>query len=169
MYDLDLLRDPIYVNMMMGMSVAIFAEANFSLLTPFILADMNMTTPQIASAMSLIAMCDLVFRGLAPFLGEWLRQPPRMMYLLSLCLLIISRTCNVYWLLNSEFKKRKEGKERPSRAKETEKSGEFMIVFLFISRRSSALHNHHYLGDDRGGRLGNSERNPIGLYGTGDS
>lgn len=82
--------------MMIGMSVAIFAEANFSLLTPFILADMNMTTSKIASAMSLIAMSDLVSRGAAPFLGEWLRQPARMMYLISLCLLIISRTCNVY-------------------------------------------------------------------------
>ncbi|XP_032664227.1 uncharacterized protein LOC116840953 isoform X2 [Odontomachus brunneus] len=64
MYDLDLLRDPIYVNMMLGMSVAIFAEANFSLLTPFILADMNMTTSEIASAMSLIAMADLINRAL---------------------------------------------------------------------------------------------------------
>ncbi|XP_014487669.1 PREDICTED: uncharacterized protein LOC106751305 isoform X2 [Dinoponera quadriceps] len=92
MYDLDLLRDPIYVNMMIGMSVAIFAEANFSLLTPFILADMNMSTPQIASAMSLIALSDLLSRGASPFLGEWLHQPARMMYLLSLCLLIISRS-----------------------------------------------------------------------------
>ncbi|XP_025155951.1 uncharacterized protein LOC105182410 [Harpegnathos saltator] len=92
MYDLDLLRDSTYVNMMLGMSVAIFAEANFSLLTPFILADMNMTTAEIASAMSLIATSDLISRGAAPFLGEWLRQSARMMYLLSLCLLIISRT-----------------------------------------------------------------------------
>uniref|UniRef100_A0A1B0CP54 Uncharacterized protein n=1 Tax=Lutzomyia longipalpis TaxID=7200 RepID=A0A1B0CP54_LUTLO len=40
-FDLDLLQDPIYVNMMLGMSIAIFAELNFSLFTPFILADMN--------------------------------------------------------------------------------------------------------------------------------
>lgn len=96
MYDLDLLRDPIYVNLMLGMSIAIFAEANFTLLMPFILADMNITTARIASALSILAATDLCSRGVAPFLGEWLRQPPRIMYLLSLCLLIISRTCNVY-------------------------------------------------------------------------
>ncbi|XP_076765840.1 uncharacterized protein LOC143432822 [Xylocopa sonorina] len=89
--DLDLLQDPIYVNLTVGMSAAIFAEINFSQLTPFILMDMHLSTTQIASVMSIIASVDLVFRAFAPFLGEWLRQPPRMMYMLSLCLLIISR------------------------------------------------------------------------------
>lgn len=92
LFDLDLLRDPIYLNLMLGMSVAIFAEINFSQLTPFILMDMKLTTKQIASIMSTIASVDLVFRILAPFIGDWLQQPPKVMYLLSLCLLIISRT-----------------------------------------------------------------------------
>ncbi|XP_026828950.1 monocarboxylate transporter 9-like isoform X2 [Ooceraea biroi] len=94
LYDFDLLRDPIYVNIMLGMSIAIFAEANFSLLTPFILADMDMNTAKIATIMSVIAIVDLISRCAAPFLGEWLHQPPRIMYLISLSLLIISRTCN---------------------------------------------------------------------------
>ncbi|CAK9826589.1 Monocarboxylate transporter 14 [Anthophora retusa] len=92
LFDLDLLRDPIYLNLMLGMSIAIFAEINFSQLTPFILMDMKLTTKQIASIMSVIASVDLVFRILAPFIGDWLQQPPKVMYMLSLCLLIISRT-----------------------------------------------------------------------------
>ncbi|XP_053973528.1 uncharacterized protein LOC128873749 isoform X3 [Hylaeus volcanicus] len=91
-FDLDLLRDPIYVNIMMGMSIAIFAEANFSVLTPFILTDMKLSTEGISAVMSVIAITDLFSRILAPFLGEWLDQPPRIMYLLSLCLLIFFRT-----------------------------------------------------------------------------
>ncbi|XP_076675733.1 uncharacterized protein LOC143372940 isoform X2 [Andrena cerasifolii] len=91
-FDLDLLRDPVYVNIMLGMSIAIFSEINFSQLTPFILTDMNLSTKEIATVMSLIASVDLVFRSLAPFLGEWLDQPPRIMYLLGLVLLIISRS-----------------------------------------------------------------------------
>ncbi|KAF3423515.1 hypothetical protein E2986_07990 [Frieseomelitta varia] len=83
-FDLDLLRDPIYVNMMLGMSVAIFAEINFSQLTPFFLMDMKISTNQIATVMSITASVDLVFRTLAPFIGEWLHQPPRIMYLLTL-------------------------------------------------------------------------------------
>lgn len=97
-FDLDLLRDPVYVNIMLGMSIAIFSEINFSQLTPFILTDMNLSTKEIATVMSLIASVDLVFRCLAPFLGEWLDQPPRIMYLLGLVLLIISRS-SMYQIL----------------------------------------------------------------------
>ncbi|XP_036140026.1 monocarboxylate transporter 9 isoform X2 [Monomorium pharaonis] len=96
LYDFDLLRDPIYVNIMLGMSIAIFAEVNFSMLTPFILADMGLTTAMIANIMSIVAIIDLISRGAAPYLGECLNLQPRMMYMLSLFLLIISRTCNVY-------------------------------------------------------------------------
>lgn len=91
-FDLDLLKDPGYVNLMLGMSVAVFAEMNFSQLTPFILTDMNISTKQIAYIMSTIASVDLIFRILAPFIGEWFNQPPKIMYMMSLCLLIISRT-----------------------------------------------------------------------------
>ncbi|KAL6440494.1 hypothetical protein ACFW04_003189 [Cataglyphis niger] len=96
LYDFDLLRDPTYINIMLGMSIAIFAEINFSMLTPFILADMGMTTTEIANIMSVIAIVDLVGRGISPYLGEWLRQPARMMYMLSLFLLIISRTALIF-------------------------------------------------------------------------
>lgn len=96
LYDFDLLRDPIYVNIMLGMSMAIFAEVNFSMLTPFILADMEMTTAKIANVMSIIAIVDLFSRGVSPFLGEWLRQPPRKMYMFSLFLLIISRMALIF-------------------------------------------------------------------------
>ncbi|XP_012279758.1 uncharacterized protein LOC105699394 [Orussus abietinus] len=95
-FDLDLLRDPIYVSLMMGMSIAIFAEINFSILTPFILSDMSFNTEQIAIAMSAIAGVDLVFRGIAPFIGEWLKLSARMMYMISLFLLICSRTSLIF-------------------------------------------------------------------------
>lgn len=91
-FDLDLLRDPIYLNLMLGMSVAIFAEINFSMLTPFILNDMHYNTDQIASVMSALALTDVIFRFLAPYIGEVLKQPPKIMYMISLVLLIIMRS-----------------------------------------------------------------------------
>lgn len=90
-FDLDLLRDPIYVSMMIGMSIAIFAEINFSMLTPFILNDFNYTTDQIATIMSALATTDIIFRFLTPFVGDYFNQTPRCMYMLSLVLLIITR------------------------------------------------------------------------------
>ncbi|XP_026667520.1 uncharacterized protein LOC108622762 [Ceratina calcarata] len=96
LFDLDLLRDPIYVNIMLGMSVAIFAEINFSQLTPFILMDMHLSTKQIATVLSILGIADLIFRSLASFIGDWLHQTPRIMYLSSLCLLIVSRMCVLF-------------------------------------------------------------------------
>lgn len=58
LFGLDLLRDWIFVNITMGMSVAIFAETNFSALLPIILKEMNLTTSQISIVMSLLGTMD---------------------------------------------------------------------------------------------------------------
>lgn len=90
-FDLTLFRDLVYVNIMLGMSFAIFAEINFSILTPFIFKDLSYTTPQIASFLSLIAVADIASRFCAPFVGDRMRQPPRIMYMMSMVLLISTR------------------------------------------------------------------------------
>ncbi|EAT41288.1 AAEL007047-PA, partial [Aedes aegypti] len=91
LFDLTLLRDRIYVNMMLGMSIAVFAEINFSLLTPFILNDLGYETEQIASIMSTLAVADLMFRFISPFIGDSLKLTPRVMYMIALSLLILTR------------------------------------------------------------------------------
>lgn len=90
-FDLTLLKDPIYVNIMLGMSFAVFAELNFSLLTPFMLADLSLTTSEIATFLSVLSIADLCFRFFAPFIGDYLKKPPRIMYSISLLLLIGTR------------------------------------------------------------------------------
>lgn len=92
-FDLNLLKDPIYVNIMIGMSFAIFAEFNFSVLTAFILADMNLQTSQIATFMSTVAVADIIFRFLAPYIGELCGQSARVMYSFTLLGLISTRYC----------------------------------------------------------------------------
>lgn len=90
-FDLTLFRDLTYVNIMLGMSLAVFAELNFTILTPFIFNDLAYTTPQIASFLSLLAVADIVSRFAAPFVGDRLRQPPRIMYMISMVMLIAAR------------------------------------------------------------------------------
>uniref|UniRef100_A0A2M4BFX4 Putative monocarboxylate transporter n=1 Tax=Anopheles marajoara TaxID=58244 RepID=A0A2M4BFX4_9DIPT len=90
-FDLTLLRDKVYLNMMLGMSIAVFAEINFSLLTPFILGDLGYGTLQIASIMSTLAVADLLFRFISPFVGDSLKLSPRTMYMFALTLLIVFR------------------------------------------------------------------------------
>uniref|UniRef100_A0A182PJE6 Major facilitator superfamily (MFS) profile domain-containing protein n=1 Tax=Anopheles epiroticus TaxID=199890 RepID=A0A182PJE6_9DIPT len=91
LFDLTLLQDKVYLNMMLGMSIAVFAEINFSLLTPFILGDLGYSTEQIASIMSTLALADLLFRFISPFVGDYLKLTPRIMYMIALSMLIVTR------------------------------------------------------------------------------
>ncbi|XP_025831354.1 monocarboxylate transporter 13-like isoform X2 [Agrilus planipennis] len=90
-FDLRLLTDKVYLNIMFGISLAVFAEMNFAMLTPFMLAEFDLQTSQIATFMSIIAVTDLIFRFISPFIGDFLKKTPRIMYLISLIMLIAVR------------------------------------------------------------------------------
>lgn len=90
-FDLGLLRDKIYVNILLGISIAIFAEFNFSILTPFILYEMDFTTVQVASLMSTVAVSDVISRFVSPWIGDYFEQSSRIMYMISLVFLVIIR------------------------------------------------------------------------------
>lgn len=97
-FDLTLLSDPIFVNMLVGMSLASCVETNFSLLFPIILKDMlQFETYEIAKIMAVIGFSDTLFRLLSPFIGEWCNKPPRVMYLVSLLVIIFTRTSKSYF------------------------------------------------------------------------
>lgn len=102
-FDLGLLNDLVYLNMMLGIAIAVFAEINFSLLTPFFLSEYGYSTGQIATFMSTVAVVDIGCRFSSPFIGDYFRQTPRLMYMYSLLMLIITRTSNYLQIIN-EFK-----------------------------------------------------------------
>ncbi|CAK1551943.1 unnamed protein product [Leptosia nina] len=96
-FDLTLLSDPIFVNILTGMSLASCVETNFSLLFPIILKDMlQFETAQIAKIMAVIGFSDTLFRLLSPFIGEWCNKPPRVMYMVSLLVIIFTRTIMLF-------------------------------------------------------------------------
>lgn len=53
-FDLDLLKDFTFINIMVGVTLANFAELNFSVLTPFVLNEFGLELDQIAFCMSLL-------------------------------------------------------------------------------------------------------------------
>uniref|UniRef100_A0A146L297 Monocarboxylate transporter 1 n=2 Tax=Lygus hesperus TaxID=30085 RepID=A0A146L297_LYGHE len=91
MFDLDLLKDPVYFNIWLGMSIAFTGEINFSLMTPVILGDRNFDISETAKIMSTIATADIIFRFVSPFIGNYLKLPPRQMYMISLVMLATTR------------------------------------------------------------------------------
>lgn len=94
-FDLTLLKDPVYCNILLGLSLAVFAEVDFTVSTAFILTDFGLDTSDIAEYLSIQAGADIVFRFLSPYIEELFNQPPRIMYLFSLICIIITRFCEL--------------------------------------------------------------------------
>lgn len=99
-FDLDLLRDNIYLNIMIGMAISIFAETNFAILTPFILSDLNFSADEIAIILFAMAIADLISRFCSPFIADRLNLSIRVSYLISLVLLVLTRTCKNFRSIN---------------------------------------------------------------------
>ncbi|KZC08123.1 Monocarboxylate transporter 12 [Dufourea novaeangliae] len=84
-FDLDLLRDPIYVNLMLGVTLASFTELNFSILTPFILGEYGYTKVQVATYMSILAGVDVGTRLTIPFVADFIGWENRTFFLVGIC------------------------------------------------------------------------------------
>lgn len=92
-FDLDLLRDLTYVNLMMGVTLGNFAELNFSLLTPFFLAEWGFTKTQIATAMSLLGGVDLSIRFFIPFIAGKIGWENKTFFLIGIFGMAMGRVC----------------------------------------------------------------------------
>lgn len=68
-FDLDLLKDFTFINLMLGVTLASFNELNFSILTPFILGDIGLSKPQVAFFMSVLAAVDISMRFCVPIVA----------------------------------------------------------------------------------------------------
>lgn len=90
-FDLDLLRDYTFVVLMVGITIANFAELNFSILTPFVLGDFGFTKPQTALLMSLLASFDIVFRFFIPFLAGRIGWENRTFFLVGVMMMAMGR------------------------------------------------------------------------------
>lgn len=95
-FDLDLLRDPFYLNISMGLTIAYVGEMSFSLMLPFILDDRGLHTKQIAIFMSVLAGADIASRLVSPFVGHRVKSKVRIVYLIGLSSGIIIRICKCF-------------------------------------------------------------------------
>lgn len=68
-FDLDLLKDFTFINLMLGITLANFTEVNFSILTPFIFGDLGLDKTYVALFMSLLAGIDVCVRFSVPFIA----------------------------------------------------------------------------------------------------
>lgn len=90
-FDLDLLRDFTFVLLMIGVTIANFAELNFSILTPFVLGDFGFSKPQTALLMSLLASFDICVRFLVPFIAGKIGWENRTFFLVGVMMMAMGR------------------------------------------------------------------------------
>lgn len=76
---------------MFGLIVAHFAEMNFSVLTPFVLADFGLEKPQIALCMSILGITDIICRFTIPFIAGMVGFDNRTFYVIGIVNLAIGR------------------------------------------------------------------------------
>lgn len=92
-FDLDLLKDLTYVNLMVGVTIAGFAELNYSVLTPFVLADYQFTKPEIAMVMSVLATMDISVRFFVPFVAGKIGWENNTFFLVGILGMALGRIC----------------------------------------------------------------------------
>lgn len=90
-FDLDLLKDFTFVNLVTGMSMMTFGELNFTILTPFIMHSYGYSDPQISLAMSLLAGMDIAVRFFAPFVLEKVKLSNQTLFAYGILTISIGR------------------------------------------------------------------------------
>ncbi|KAH0557789.1 hypothetical protein KQX54_011725, partial [Cotesia glomerata] len=90
-FDFDLLRDHVFLNIILGISLANFVEMNFAMLTPFILADYGLSKPQVATVMSVLGGIDVVARFFVPFVTEIIKLSNRTFFLIGIACMAAGR------------------------------------------------------------------------------
>lgn len=92
-FDLDLLRDLTYVNLMVGVTIANFAELNYSILTPFVMAEYGLTKAQTATSMSLLGAMDISVRFFVPFIAGKIGWENKTFFLFGVLGMALGRVC----------------------------------------------------------------------------
>ncbi|CAG5077915.1 Similar to SLC16A1: Monocarboxylate transporter 1 (Bos taurus), partial [Cotesia congregata] len=90
-FDFDLLRDHVFLNIIMGISLANFVEMNFAMLTPFILAEYGLQKPQVATVMSVLGGIDVLARFFVPFVTDIIKLSNRTFFLIGVACMAAGR------------------------------------------------------------------------------
>lgn len=102
-FDLDLLKDISYVNLMVGVTIANFAELNYSILTPFVLAEYGFSKQQIATCMSLLGAMDISTRFFVPFIAGKIGWENKTFFLFGILGMGLGRLCKFLRFENYSF------------------------------------------------------------------
>lgn len=90
--DLDLLKDPIYLNLVFGLSIFYVAEQNFKMVTPFFFRSIGYDNKDIALFLSVQALTDILARLILPPICDRLTISKRTLFMAGISLLAVARS-----------------------------------------------------------------------------
>lgn len=94
--DFDLLKDPIYLNLVFGLSVFYVAEQNFKMVTPFFLSRIGYNKSDIALFLSIQAVTDILARLVLPPICDRIAISKRTFFMVGIFVLGICRSGKYY-------------------------------------------------------------------------
>jgi len=90
--DLDLLEDPIFLNLLFGLSAFYVAEQNFKMVTPFFFFQLGYEKSEVALFLTVQAITDISARLVLPPICDRLQVRKRTLFMIAIFLLGISRS-----------------------------------------------------------------------------
>ncbi|GLH16418.1 Uncharacterized protein GBIM_20691 [Gryllus bimaculatus] len=91
-FDLDLLKDHIYLNILFGLSIFYVAELNFKMVVPFFLADLEYSKSDVAFYLSMTAIADVLARIVLPPICDRIKITRRTLFAVASVFLGLSRS-----------------------------------------------------------------------------
>ncbi|XP_067616113.1 monocarboxylate transporter 7 [Eurosta solidaginis] len=89
--DLTLLKQPVYVNIVLGISFALYSDIAFFTIQPLYLFELGFTKPETASIIAIGAAADLASRIFLAFSTAFIQMPSRYIYLAGAFFTVICR------------------------------------------------------------------------------
>ncbi|KAG8232239.1 hypothetical protein J437_LFUL011792, partial [Ladona fulva] len=90
-FDLTILKDPKFIIIFVGMTLAFAAEVNFVLFFPFVYAEYGYEKSKVALFMSILALVDLVTRFTVPLVTDKMKLDPKLCYAVGMTVLATGR------------------------------------------------------------------------------
>lgn len=90
--DFDLLKDPIYLNLVFGLSIFYVAEQNFKMVTPFFFNSIGYEKSDIALFLSVQAFTDILARLILPPICDRINISKRTLFMVGIFVLGICRS-----------------------------------------------------------------------------
>lgn len=90
--DFDLLKDPVYLNVLFGLSIFYVAESNFKMIVPFYLQNLGHSKSETAFCLSMMAASDIAARVILPPICDRIKLPRRVLFSVAAIFCGLSRS-----------------------------------------------------------------------------